>query len=305
MKKKLLIIGGSFAAFFLLIFLVILLFFNFLRSGPGILEESFPAMDRSPDFFDDFAYETAEYEMMYDSGRTSPSPVDMTIDSSSRLIIKSGTIYMTMDNIFSSVSDIIRYTEENDGFVLNSEITERDDIPSGRITIQVPSENFDEAMEYFRSIAKKVTNESISGRDVTEEYTDLDARLRNLEATEEQLLEIMERSGEVSDVLEVQRELSSTREEIERTKGRMQYLEQRTKMSTINLYLALSEDLLPLPDVDRWQPLYVAQEAWISLLGSLRTLFYALIWVLVYTLIWAPIPLFIFWLVRKKKKKKN
>jgi len=305
MVKKILIISGFIAGFLLLIFFGLTVTFNFLRSAPQILEKSYPDMARSP--FDEFAvHDSAEYEISYeaDRGMDSSSPAKVTAPST-RMVIRTGTIHMTMDDIFSSMDNIIRYTEENDGFVLSSEITERDDVPSGRITIQVPSKNFNEAMEYFKSIAKKVTNESVSGRDVTEEYTDLNARLRNLEATEDQLLEIMERSGEVSDVLEVQRELSSTREEIERTKGRMQYLEQRVEMSTINLYLALSEELLPLPDVDRWQPLYVAQEAWISLLGSLRSIVYALIWISIYGLFLALLPFFIIWIVVRKKREKN
>jgi len=70
---------------------------------------------------------------------------------------------------------------------------------------------------------------------------DLSAKLHNLEASEEQLLRLMEQAGEVTEILDVQRELSKTRGEIEQTKGRMQYLEQTSAMSLIQVRLEQAE----------------------------------------------------------------
>jgi hypothetical protein len=90
-------------------------------------------------------------------------------------------------------------------------------------------------------MADEVTYENISANDVTEEYIDLSAKLKNLEATEEQLLEIMKKAEKVEDILAVQRELTNTRDEIERTKGRMQYLEQTSETSLIEVQLTQSK----------------------------------------------------------------
>jgi hypothetical protein len=75
---------------------------------------------------------------------------------------------------------------------------------------------------------------------VTEEYVDLQASLENLEATEQQLLVIMEKANTVEDILDVQKELTQVRGEIERTKGRMQYLEQTSSTSLIQVSLQQS-----------------------------------------------------------------
>jgi PKD repeat protein len=95
-------------------------------------------------------------------------------------------------------------------------------------------------MKALRKLAVEVSSESTSSKDVTEEYVDLSTKLRNLEATEEQLLKIMEKAETVEDILNVQRELSKTRGEIEQTKGRMQYLERTSATSLIEVNLEQS-----------------------------------------------------------------
>jgi len=225
---------------------------------------------------------------------------------STRLVIRNGTIYMVVENINASVESIIKYTESKNGWVVNSKVTEREKIPSGSTTIRVPIEVFDEAMTYFKELSKKVSYEGTQGRDVTEEYTDLQSRLRNLEAAETQLLEIMERSGTISNILAVQRELTNVRSQIEQTKGRIQYLEENAEMATITINLALSEELLPIPPSEKWRPTYVVKQAWRSLLVFLKSISYFLIWIVVYAIIWVPLGIII-WRMRKfcNKRKRS
>jgi hypothetical protein len=96
-------------------------------------------------------------------------------------------------------------------------------------------------MRALRELAVDVTSERTSSKDVTEEYVDLSAKLQNLEATEEQLLRIMEKAETVEEILNVQRELSRTRGEIEQTKARMQYLERTSDTSLIEVRLEQSK----------------------------------------------------------------
>ena len=141
---------------------------------------------------------------------------------------------------------------------------------------------------------------------MTEEYVDLQSRLKNLEATEAQLLKIMERSGTIPDVLAVQRELTNVRGQIEMTKGRMQYLERNVEMASITVNLALAEEVLPIPPSEKWLPVYVAKRAWRSVLANLRAISYLLIWIGVYSLIWLPLGLVVWqgrkWWQRRKRK---
>jgi len=237
-------------------------------------------------------------------GKEAEKVGEVSAEAPSRLVIKIGTINMVVTEVESSVKSIVKYTESKGGWVVSSTITEKEKVPLGAITVRVPAEIFDEALVYFRGLAEKVTYERTQGQDVTEEYVDLQAQLRNLEATETQLLKIMERSGKISEVLEVQRELTNVRERIERIKGRMQYLEQSAKMATITVNLSLSEELLPIPPTEKWHPKYVLIRAWRSVLGALRNISYLLIWIIIYGLIWVPLVI-IAWLIRKFWKKRK
>jgi len=228
----------------------------------------------------------------------------ITPEKISRLVIKTGTINMVVKDISSSVKNIIQYTESKGGWVVSSRITEREEIPSGSITVRVPAEIFDEAMAYFKKLAEKISYEGTQGQDVTEEYTDLQSRLRNLGVTEVQLLKIMERAGTIPDVLAVQRELTIVRSQIEQTKGRIQYLERSAEMATISINLALSEELLPIPPAEKWRPVYVIKRAWMSLLDSLKGISYFLIWIGIYAVIWVPLGIII-WQVRKFWKRRK
>jgi len=230
---------------------------------------------------------------------------ETTPEGTSRLVIRTGTINMVVKDIVDSVKNIIQYTENKGGWIVSSSVTEIEEIPSGSVTVRVPAKIFDEAIAYFKGLAEKVSYEGTQGRDVTEEYTDLQSRLRNLEATESQLLKIMERSGTIPDVLAAQRELTTVRGQIEQTKGRIQYLERSAEMATVSINLALSEELLPIPPAEKWRPVYVIKRAWSSLLGSLRTISYFLIWIGIYAIIWVPLGIIV-WQVREfcKRRKK-
>ncbi len=226
-------------------------------------------------------------------------------ENETRLVIKSGLINMVVKNIDSAAENIIEYTESKGGWVVKSTVVEEKKIPSGEVTVRIPAKIFDESFAYFKGLAEKVTFEGTQGKDVTEEYTDLQSRLRNLEASEAQLLEIMKRSGKISEVLEVQKELTNVRSQIELIKGRMQYLEKSAEMATITINLALSEELLPIPPGEKWRPVYVAKLAWKSVVAALRGISYLLIWIVIYAIIWIPLVIVILLLRKLGKKRKE
>jgi len=144
-------------------------------------------------------------------------------------------------DVASAMEQITNLAASYNGFVVNSNSWQDRDRMMGNISIRVTSERFNEALQTLRALAVEVRSESTSGQDVTEEYVDLSAKLRNLEAAEEQLLKLMERAGEVKEILEVQRELVKTRGDIEQTQGRMQYLEESSSMSYIEVNLEQSK----------------------------------------------------------------
>jgi hypothetical protein len=158
-----------------------------------------------------------------------------------RMIVRTGEMYLVVEDVSMTMQQVTALAETYGGWVVNSNVWQDGERTVGNISIRVLAENFSAAVSALRGMAVEVNQESTSGRDVTEEYVDLSARLSNLEASEAQLLDLMETAGNVTEILEVQRELTSTRSEIEQIKGRMQYLEESSSTSLIQVYLEQSK----------------------------------------------------------------
>lgn len=154
-----------------------------------------------------------------------------------RMIVRIGNMWLVVDDVPIAMDQIIELTDSFDGYVVSSQRWKEGERLVGSIVVRVPAEHFEGVVRILREMAVEVVSEDTSSRDVTEEYVDLNAKLGNLEATEEQLLRLMEKAEKVEDILNVQRELSRTRGEIEQTKGRMQYLERTSATSLIEIHL--------------------------------------------------------------------
>jgi hypothetical protein len=123
--------------------------------------------------------------------------------------------------------------EASGGFVVTTSV-EDERRGFGSITIRVPADSFGRTLAQLEDLGD-VQQEQVSGRDVTQEFVDLQARLRNFAAQEAVLLRLMERSVSVADTIRVQSHLQGVQLEIERLRGRIRYLENQTDMSTITL----------------------------------------------------------------------
>jgi hypothetical protein len=148
------------------------------------------------------------------------------------------------------------------------------------LRIRVPAESLDTALERIHELAMEVNNENISGQDVTEEYVDLQSRLRHLGATEERLLTFMDEAEDTEAALEVYDRLQNIQAEIEQVKGRMQYLEESAAMATITLNITPSELAQPI-QVGGWRPQGTLRDAFESLIKVLQFFVDALIVIVV------------------------
>lgn len=162
-------------------------------------------------------------------------------DIAARLIVRNGEMLVMVDNIKAAVDQIAQLAEQKKGFVVSSQVS-----PSGQggtesITIRVPAEEFENTIKAITALAVELKSQSTSSRDVTQEYTDLNSRLTNLQATEQQYLKILEKATTIQEILDVQKELSNTRGQIEETKGQIQYLQQTSSTSQITVSLQQSK----------------------------------------------------------------
>jgi tellurite resistance protein len=223
-----------------------------------------------------------------------------------RMIIWTGDISLIVKDAEESLEQVEAIARDLGGYVVNSSSWYQEEQLRARLTIRVPAEEFDTAMARLKNLAIRVESRNISTQDVTEEYTDLDSRLRNLEATETELLELLtevrERTRKAEDVLAVHRELSNIRGQIEQVKGRMQFLEKMTAMATINIELI--PDALARPIVVAgWRPSGTAANALRTLVRTLQFIVDAAIWLVIYilpTLVVIAIPLFVVWLIWRR-----
>ena len=158
-----------------------------------------------------------------------------------RMIVRTGNLTLIVNDVAQSMERITQIAASFDGYVVSSNQFKEGERLVGQIAIRVVSGSFDETIRMMRALALEVVAETSTSKDVTEEFTDLKARLGNLEAAELQLVRIMEKAEKVEDVLAVQRELTRVRGEIEQTKGRMQYLERTSETSLIQVTLQQSK----------------------------------------------------------------
>jgi len=200
-----------------------------------------------------------------------------------RVVIQTASLTLVVPDPAASADEIANLATEMGGFVVSSNVsrTTYADIgvtaDQGSIQIRVPAERLQEALERIKSGATEVRGENISGQDVTQEFTDLQSSLRNLEAAEEQLLEIMGSATKTEDVLRVFETLRQVRQEIEITTGRIQYLSESASLSSISVELIPDAAAQPL-QIGGWRPEGTAREAFTALIRALRFLGEAAIW---------------------------
>lgn len=218
-----------------------------------------------------------------------------------RMIIRTADMSLVVDDVVDARDEIARLAEGLDGHVVSTWISGEEYRMRGLITIRVPYDKFEQALAQFRDLAVRVTTESTRSRDVTEEYIDLKARLRNAEATENQFLALLEKAETVEDIIRVYDRLSRVRGDIEQIMGRMQYLEQTVAMSLISVHLspAVIERPLVRPD---WRAMDGLTSAVRGLVITGQWLGTIAIWLIIFIPVWGiPLGIIFHWRRRRRK----
>lgn len=203
------------------------------------------------------------------------------------MIVRRAEMRITVADTSKAVEAVSRSAEAIGGYVAGSHVWREGELLRARLTLRVPAEKLNSTLAQIRSVAKRVENETLSSEDVSEEFVDLEARVRNLEATEEELRQLLvvarTNSRKATDVLEVHGKLTEIRGQIEQARGRMRYLSQVTSMSSIAL--EVTPDAIAQPVVEPgWQPLVVARDAVRALIALMQGVANASIWIVIYLL---------------------
>lgn len=159
-----------------------------------------------------------------------------------RKIIRNGELTIQTKSPETAQHNLEAVAESFGGFVVSSELTNTPQAEGASdtgvtIVMRIPSSRFPDAIAAITKLDGRILNEKITGEDVTQEYVDLDARLKSKRALEAQFLEIMKQAHKVEDALDVQEKLGEVRTEIEQIEGRQRYLENQSALSTITVHL--------------------------------------------------------------------
>lgn len=157
--------------------------------------------------------------------------------SQRRIIVRTANMVIVVDEIQAAIDDISRMADSMGGWVVSTDRSRKHD---GSVSIRVPAVSLDLAIEELRELAKDVETEITTSQDVTDEYYDLQSRLKNQQATEAALIRLLDRAENVEHALAVQRELSNVQENVERLLGRIKLLEETSAFSLIIVSLRLA-----------------------------------------------------------------
>ena len=165
-------------------------------------------------------------------------PTDTAVTSDQPQLIKRAQLSLIVDSIDDSLKHASQLIRAQQGDILDLQDNQIEAIQrTASMRIRVPQANLDPLLAALSELGS-VQQQGLRAEDVSTQIVDAQARLRNLRKSEESLLKIMERSGEISHVLEVSRELSSVRERIEQIDARVQNLQTQVRYSTVDLTLA-------------------------------------------------------------------
>lgn len=251
--------------------LLIALFLTLMLSGCGARSAAPPmAMEEVP-VSGAPAMDSANFEMEMpaaapmadETGNTASSSVDAA--QQERLVIKNADLSITVDDPEAKIAAIANLAASMGGYVVSSNIYQSyanngAQVPEGNITIRVPAKSLNDALEEIKADAEEINNETVSGEDVTDQYVDLQSRLKAKKAAEKKLLEIMEQANTTEDTLNVYAQLQVIQSDIEVLTGQINYYERSAAMSSITVSIIASEKSQPI-EIGGWQLGETASEA--------------------------------------------
>jgi hypothetical protein len=219
------------------------------------------------------------------AGGAAASPLPPKAAAPDRMIVRTANVTLVVRDTNAVMEKITSAVEQSGGYVSGSNVWRDGEQTRGKLSLRVPYAALSQTLAQIRGLAVRIESETITTDEVTQEYVDLGSQLRNLEAAETELRQLMTtirvNSKKASEVLEMYQELSTIRGQIEQTRGRMRYLEQMTSYATINAELV--PDAMTKPVVEAgWQPVAIAKDAARALTNVLKEAAAAVIWIVVY-----------------------
>lgn len=256
-----------------------------------------PAAQAPSAYGEDAAIEGYEEAAAREPGKITEAQAQQPADT--RLVIRNAYLSIEVEAVTAAETAIRNRAEQLGGYVVSVQTSGSDENLRSSVVIRVPAEQFETALSGVEGLASKVFSRNVSGDDVTEEFVDLESRLRNLEATRDRLLDLLTRATRVEDALQVNNALTDVQGQIEQIRGRMQYLTTSAAFSTISVDLAPVPPPPTIVQENSWQPMNVARRALADLVLFGQGIVEIGIVFLVWAPVWLPALLFAYWVYRR------
>ena len=207
-----------------------------LEDSQAILMDPDPVPAAAPEQPSDLQWQSAEIE----GGQST------TFGTADRQIISQASLSVEVEDVAGAVAQVRTIAETRGGFISQLATTGTPGRQRSDLTVRVPQGEFFDTLESIKRLGK-VWSENAGSEDVTEQFIDLEARLRSALREEQSLLSLLERADTVSNILTIERELARVRSEIERLQGQINYLSRRVDLATISVALFPPEERLTDP----------------------------------------------------------
>ncbi len=224
------------------------------RSMPMAAATSAPAMPELATGAGGQSYGTA------DSSYANQNPA-----TADRLVIKNADLSIVVADVNARLDLIKNMAASMGGFVVSANVyqvsaSDGSQVPQAQIVVRVPQAQLDAAIAQVKAGAVKITSETQSGQDVTDQYVDLQSRLTAKQAAADQLMKIMQNATKTQDVLDVYAQLQQVQSDIEVLKGQIKYIDQAAALSALSVTIVAEETVKPI-EVAGWTPVGVARDA--------------------------------------------
>ncbi|MHB1455848.1 MAG: DUF4349 domain-containing protein [Armatimonadota bacterium] len=205
-----------------------------------------------------------------------------------RMVITTANVTLEVKNLNETYKTLREITVKANGYITQSNMNLTEGERTGTMTIRLPVTGYEQALEAIRKLGKVLSN-SETGDDVTEEYVDLQSRIKNLRIEEATFQALMKNVKKMQDIITIESQLSRIRGEIEQVTGRMKFLDNQVSLSTINI--TYSEPVPSVKKVIDWNISRSANGALNALTAIGRALVTLVIWIVI---VFVPIGLVLF-----------
>lgn len=205
-------------------------------------------------------------DMLVAPANVSSKLVDTDSPAADHKVIQTVGLELLVRNAADTSAEIERIVVSLHGEIEKADLHNYGNSREGQLTLRVPTERLEDAVAQFSRLAIRVQDQHREARDITREFMDSEAHLRNMKAEEQQYLVLLRRAGSMKDTLQVTDKLSEVRGDIEQLQGELNWWSHQVEMSGVQIQLAEEPQETM---VARWRPLYNAKNSAVVMLHDL------------------------------------